>query len=132
MQQIITLEGNPETAAVAQQQFQSWSRHNIRLVVGNIDDTLPSVLDQLPQLDIAYLDANHRYTPTMQYFTQLLTKVHEDSVILIDDIYWSREMKEAWKAIKQHPSVTLSINIFDAGLVFFCPLRIKQHYILSF
>ena len=132
VQQVFTLEGGTDTVAVAQQQFQSWSRPNIQLVTGNIDDTLLSVLDQLPQLDVAYLDANHRYEPTMRYFAQLLTKVHEDSVILVDDIYWSREMKEAWKAIKSHPSVTLSIDIFEAGLVFFCPLRTKQDYVLSF
>lgn len=132
VQQVITLEGNADMIIAAQQQFQSWSRHNIRLVTGNINDTLPLVMDQVPQVDIAYLDANHRYAPTMQYFAQLLTKVHEDSVIIVDDIYWSREMKEAWKVIKQHPSVMLSIDIFDAGLVFFRPLRIKQDYILSF
>ena len=132
VQQIFTLEGSSEMTAVALQQFRTWSRPNIQLVTGNIDDTLAAVLGQMPQLDVAYLDANHRYEPTMRYFAQLLTKVHEDSVILVDDIYWSREMKQAWKAIKNHPSVTLSIDIFEAGLVFFRPLRAKQDYVLSF
>jgi hypothetical protein len=41
-------------------------------------------------------------------------------------------MMEAWRIIKNHPRVTLSLDLFDAGLVFFRPHQTKQHYTLKF
>jgi hypothetical protein len=61
-----------------------------------------------------------------------MNHVTPNSVLVLDDIHWSTEMENAWKKIKQHKRVTLAIDIFDAGLVFFRPLLSKQHYTLSF
>jgi hypothetical protein len=44
----------------------------------------------------------------------------------VDDIYWSEGMTKAWQAIKKHPDVTLSIDIFDIGIVFFRKELSKQ------
>ena len=128
--QVYTLEGVSAIAERAERAFRPYA--NIQLVRGNIDQTLPEVLAPLPSVDLAYLDANHRYEPTVRYFEQIITKTRENSVVVVDDIYWSREMQQAWQYIKQHPSVTLSIDLFDAGLVFFLPLQVRQDYILMF
>lgn len=129
---VYTLEGSSALADRAEQIFCAQGRSNIHLVRGNIDHTLPNLLRQLPQVDFAYLDANHRYAPTVAYFEQLVTKTNESSIIVIDDIYWSGEMQRAWRRIRQHPAVTLTIDLFDVGLVFFAPLTMRQHYLLMF
>lgn len=129
---VYTLEGNPSLADRAEQAFRRAERTNIDLIRGNIDETLPDLIKKLPKVDVAYVDANHRFEPTVRYFEQLTQKTHPDSVIVIDDIYWSGEMRQAWQHIKQHPSVTLSIDLFDAGLVFFLPLKVRQDYTLLF
>jgi hypothetical protein len=41
-------------------------------------------------------------------------------------------MERAWNEIKKSPYVTLTIDVFEAGLVFFKPDITKQHYILEF
>ena len=130
--QLHTLEGVSAIAERAERAFQTFGHSTIQLTRGNIDQTLPHLLAQLPKVDLVYIDANHRYEPTVRYFEQCVAKTHQDSIIVIDDIYWSAEMQQAWQHIKQHPAVSLSVDIFDAGIVFFLPLAVRQDYILAF
>ncbi len=130
--EIYTLEGSPEIATLAQQHFDMLGASNIHLVQGNIDDTLRPTLEKLNEVDLAYLDANHRYEPTLRYFEQILPKLHEQSVLVLDDIHWSQEMNAAWIELKDHPRVTLSLDLFEGGLLFFNPELKKEHYVLDF
>jgi predicted O-methyltransferase YrrM len=126
--QVITFEGCPNLAAEASRSFRQLRLHNIRQVTGHLDDTLPATLQALPAVDMVYFDGNHRYEPTMRYFEACLAKRTEDSVFVIDDIYWSPEMVRAWRSICRHPEVTLSIDLFQLGLIFFRRKQPKQHF----
>ncbi len=127
---VISFEGCPNIAQIAQSNFHELDLKNIELVIGNIDQTLLEKVEKVKQIDFAFFDANHRIEPTLRYFEICLTKVHEDSCFVFDDIYWSDEMREAWAKIKNHPSVTLTIDLFWVGIVFFRKKQPKQHYIL--
>ncbi len=127
-----SFEGCAETAKIAQENFDKLSLKNIEIIVGNIDGTLPEKLSETAQLDFVFFDANHRYEPTIRYFEQCLSKAHEDSCFVFDDIYWSEEMKEAWQTIQKHEFVSVSIDLFWVGIVFFRKKQPKQHFILKF
>lgn len=129
---IYTLEGSPEIAQQAQLHFDAFGINNIHLIQGNIDDTLEATVQKIDQVDLAYLDANHRYEPTLLYFEQILPKLHDQSIVVIDDIHWSQEMNQAWKKLTNHPRVTLSLDLFEGGLLFFNTELKKEHYILDF
>jgi predicted O-methyltransferase YrrM len=130
---ILTFEGCPETALVARNNFTAMQAENIDIIVGNIDETLPRTLAGLQApLDLAYFDANHRYEPTVRYFENCLPHVTNDSLFIFDDIYWSEEMTAAWKYIKAHPQVTLTVDLFWVGLVFFRKEQVKEDFILRF
>lgn len=130
---ILTFEGCPETAGVASDNFARMGADNIDIIVGNIDETLPSTLAGLREpLDFAYFDANHRYEPTVRYFEDCLPYATNDSVFIFDDIYWSDEMTAAWEHIKAHPQVTLTVDLFWIGLVFFRKEQVKENFILRF
>ncbi len=116
---ILTIEGNWAVAEKAQANFDHWGCSNVTMVKGNFDECLAAVLEKLPGIDLAFLDGNHREEPTLRYFEQLLLKKHSDSIFIVDDIHWSAEMKAAWQAIKQHPDVRCTIDLFQVGLVFF-------------
>jgi len=82
-------------------------------------------------VDLAYLDGNHSYDATVEYFNKLLPYLNEKSVIILDDIYWSDEMLDAWKKLQQHPTVTYSIDIYSSGFLFFSKeMKEKQHFTL--
>lgn len=127
-----SFEGCAETAKIAQENFDKLALKNVEIIVGNIDETLPEKLQKTEQLDFAFFDANHRYEPTMRYFEQCLIKTHDESCFIFDDIYWSEEMKQAWQSIQNHESVTVSIDLFWVGIVFFRKKQPKQHFVLKF
>ncbi|AUD02722.1 O-methyltransferase [Spirosoma pollinicola] len=130
--QVLTFEGCPETAAVARQNFSRLNLHNITVVVGNLDETLVPAITALPPVDLAFFDANHRYEPTVRYFETCLANIHNDTVFVFDDIHWSEEMEQAWAYIKQHTAVTLTVDLFWVGLVFFRKEQPKQDFVLRF
>ena len=79
---------------------------------GNFDDILPGLLLDTPGVDLGFVDGNHRLQPTINYFQQFLSQSHNNTILVFDDIHWSREMEEAWLTIKQHPQVRCTIDIF--------------------
>ncbi len=130
--QIITFEGCPQIAEKAKENFEELEQENIEIIVGNIDKTLPKTLCSLTSLDFVFLDANHRYEPTLNYFNQILKKCHNDTIIILDDIHWSEGMEKAWKEIIKHEKVTVSIDLFQLGLIFLRKEQPKQHFDLRF
>jgi len=131
--EVYTFEGCHNTATVAKNLWQKFDfASKINLVEGNIDNTLLHLISELKQIDFAFMDANHTYEATMEYFEAIEEKVHHQSMVVIDDIHWSSGMQKAWKEIKQRDSVFLSIDLFHVGIILFKPLYIKQHYILEF
>lgn len=138
---VTTVEGSEAIAAVAKENFKALKLQNVQPLIGNFNDVLPSLLQPpspdvpLPpsSLDLAYVDGNHRYAPTLNYFHQLLPKTHNDSVLIFDDIHWSAEMEKAWEEIKQHSSVRCTVDVFFLGFVFFRQeFKAAQHFTVRF
>ena len=125
---VLTLEGSGEVADVACANFKKLKINNISLVRGNIDDTLVPSLKALPQVDVAYLDANHTYEATMRYVDILSAHAHEKTVLVLDDIYYSPAMTRAWQEIMDRADVTTTMDLYHVGLVFFDPHYLKRHY----
>jgi predicted O-methyltransferase YrrM len=128
---VTTFEGAPAVADIAALTFEFAGKQNIDLVMGNIERTLPAFLQRVRKVDFAFIDANHRYDATLRYFEWLLKKVHEKSVIVIDDIHHSPEMHQAWQTIRNNRLVYASSDLFRCGIVFFDPSLNKQHVILQ-
>jgi hypothetical protein len=62
-----------------------------------------------------------------------LEKKHNNSVFVFDDINWNEQMAKAWEEIKAHPEVTLSIDLYYAGIVFFRKeQQEKEHFTLRY
>lgn len=129
---IFTLEGSEALAKQAKENFKKIDVESIESIIGNIDTTLHTTLKNIEQLDFVFIDANHRKEPTLNYFHTLLQKAHHDTVFVFDDIHWSDEMIQAWQQIQQHDKVTVSIDLFWFGLVFFRKEQPKQHFKLRF
>lgn len=124
---IVSLEGCSETAKIAQNQLKKYNFNTIKLEIGEFDMTLPQVLEN-KVFDLIYFDGNHQKEPTINYFKQCLIHTNHNSVFIFDDIYWSKNMSEAWNYIKNHPKVTLSIDTFQWGFIFFRQEQPKQHF----
>lgn len=131
--QVITMEGATEVAAAAKRNLAGLGITNCRLIEGNFDHTLAAVLSKHSRIDLGFIDGNHRREPTESYFQQLLPHLHNDSILVFDDIHWSREMEDAWHTIKQQEAVRCSIDLFFIGIVFFRQeFKEKQEFTIRF
>jgi len=128
----ITMEGCPEIARVARENLDSLQLKNVEIVVGNIDEKLPSVLANIDKLDVVFLDANHCSEAVLNYFEQCIPKIHKKTILIVDDIYWSEDMAQAWKIIKNHKKTISTIDLFQIGIVFFDNDLPKKHYKMRF
>ena len=129
---ITTIEGCPEIAALAKKHFSSIHNSPIEVIIGDFRKALPVYLQKNSGLDLVFFDGNHRREPTLEYFRLCLEKANADSLFIFDDIHWSEEMEEAWAEIKNHPDVTVTLDLFFIGLVFFRKGQQKQHFTIRF
>ncbi|MBL7983623.1 MAG: class I SAM-dependent methyltransferase [Flavobacteriales bacterium] len=130
--EITTIEGCAQTQRIALHHFDLLAQSNIRSVLGSFRSALPDVLRGLPSLDMAFIDGHHAEEPTVEYFEQCLAKAHTGSVFILDDIHWSSGMERAWTRIKSHPRVTVTIDLYDLGLVFFRQDQAPEHFRLRY
>ncbi|TAL63366.1 MAG: class I SAM-dependent methyltransferase [Bacteroidetes bacterium] len=133
--QVITIEGCPNTAAEAKKNFESLGLKNIEPIVGNFDVVLPDVLASSRQQgagNLVFIDGNHRKAPTLNYFKLCLARASNDSIFIFDDIHWSDEMEDAWEEIKAHPNISLTVDLFFLGIVFFRKEQVKENFTLRY
>ena len=96
------------------------------MLVGDFSKVIPTLAST--NYDLIFFDGNHNKEATLKYFNQLLPKAHNNSIFIFDDIYWSKGMTEAWEEIKQHEKVTVSIDTFFWGIIFFRKEQAKEHF----
>lgn len=124
---IISIEGCENTSKIAQEMFKHFKLTNIELIKDEFSSILPKILVD-KKFDFIYFDGNHQKEATLHYFNLCLESAHNNSVFIFDDINWSKEMQEAWAEIKNHPKVTVTINTYFWGFVFFRTEQVKQHF----
>jgi predicted O-methyltransferase YrrM len=136
---LITLEGSPLIAERAAKNLKALNILNAECVQGKFDDKLQTIIkawntaDDKTAVDLAFIDGNHRKEASLNYFDLLAGAMSADSVIIFDDIHWSREMEEAWTAIKNDSRTMMTIDLFFIGLVFFrSSFKIPQHFVIRF
>jgi predicted O-methyltransferase YrrM len=129
---VYTIEGCPSTSAVAAENFKKAEVKNIISITGSFEDKLSETLAEIKSLDMVYFDGNHQYQPTVDYFNQCLSKINNNSIFIFDDIHWSEEMEKAWEEIKNHPSVTISADLFFFGIIFFRKEQPRQHFTIRY
>ncbi len=129
---ITTLEGCPETIAIAKNQLQKLilKFQNIDFINTKFEDYLKNCQLPIVNCQLIYFDGNHSKTSTLDYFELLLPTITNDSVWIFDDIHWSADMEDAWEIIKNHPKITVTIDTFQWGIVFFRLEQEKEHFVI--
>ena len=123
---ITSIEGCPNISAFTRQQLKDLEVSNVDILTGDFSEVLSNLSDQ--SFDFVYFDGNHQKEATIAYFETMLASAHNDTVFVFDDIYWSKGMTEAWNTIIDHPHVTVSIDTFFWGFVFFRNEQKKEHF----
>lgn len=125
---VISLEGNASLCRFAENLAKNESVTNLEIIEGNFNETLIVALGKMQKLDFVFLDGNHKKEPTLRYAEMIWPQLHENSIVVVDDIYWSKEMKEAWNTLRQNQKVTISIDLFQMGILFFISEKKSQEH----
>jgi predicted O-methyltransferase YrrM len=122
-----TVEACPKTAACAKQNFNALGIKNISIYNSHFQSFLEQ-LDRNKTYDLVYLDGHHQKESTLNYFSLIKKHLHQDSIVILDDIYWSKDMQQAWHSICEDKDVKLSLDLYFWGIVFFKSELTKQHF----
>jgi predicted O-methyltransferase YrrM len=124
---ILTLEECPKTSKIIQKLFDKYNSKGTEIINGNFSKSL-SMCTQNTQFDCVLFDKNHTKITTLNYFEECLKTIHNNSFFIFDGIYWTAEMQEAWSIIKRHSKVTVTVDVFYFGIVFFRKEQAKEHF----
>jgi predicted O-methyltransferase YrrM len=130
--QLVSIEGCPNTAAIARQNLLEAGIDNVKIIVGPFDEILPGILKSGVKPGLVFIDGNHRKEPVIKYFNQIAEISDSKTAVIIDDISYSRDMAEAWNEIKLHKKVSVSIDINRMGILFFREVIYHNNYIIRY
>jgi predicted O-methyltransferase YrrM len=130
---VITCEGSTTIAKKAKENFEKLFIENITVFTGEFAKSYTQALQEMPNIDLLFIDGNHQYQPTIDYFEKALPHIQEHSIVIFDDIHWSSDMEKAWERVKQYPGISETIDLFFIGIVFFRKEQLaKQDFTIRF
>ena len=129
---ITTIEGCPNTLAIAKENFNQLGLSNIKTIQGDFKTHLSTVLNNASSPSIIFFDGNHQEKATLDYFNTALKYKTEESIFIFDDIHWSEGMTKAWNKIKGHPETVVTLDLFFIGIVFFDSRLTPQNFNIKF
>ncbi|WP_421869136.1 hypothetical protein [Marinoscillum sp.] len=129
-QRVWTMEGVEEIADLAIKRLKKLEYDHVRVVKGLVEHTFRDSLTLNPEL--IFIDADHRSEAIFWYLRIIKEMNVPVQCIVIHDIYWSRDMNKAWKQIVADDRYSLTIDLFQAGIIFPNHPMEKQHFVVKF
>ena len=123
---ITSVEGCQETFNLAKQNLEST---NIELMNSTFYDYIKSLNEE--SFDLIFIDGHHDGEALKYYLKLLSDYIHNDTIIVLDDIRWSKSMFNAWNKIKLEKKYHLSMDFFRMGVLMKRPQQEKEHFILK-
>lgn len=127
---ILTLEGCPAVAKVAQENIaqHAWEPSHMQVLNTPFLPFLESYRGS--PFDFIYIDGHHDGEALLHYLAILQPYLHDNTLILLDDIRWSTSMFKAWNAIIANPFYHVTVDFFRMGLITPRNVQHKEHFIL--
>lgn len=126
--QCIVLENVSEYAKIASSVFLRQACHSVDLRVGEYHELFPQALVDMGKVDFIFFHDLYEQTDYSWLFNQAVKHVHSDTVFVFEGIKSTRRMREFWKETCNHPDVTVTVDLYSLGLVFFNPKLYKRNY----
>ncbi len=127
---VMSLEGSPDILLRALAQSKKLNvDHKCEFIQGPFQKTLSGALQKGP-FDLVFIDGHHVGDAMLNYLEMIKPNLTKDAVVIVDDIHWSADMQEAWNKVILDADFSVSIDLFEMGLLFNGPETPKQHFVL--
>ena len=90
---------------------------------------LEKELKRKKQIDFLHIAFTPYYK---EVFEAVYPYLHQQSIVVIGDIYAPKERKEWWKQLTIDERVRLTFDLYDIGLLFLDTKRYKQNFTVNF
>ena len=124
----ITLESEPDFARIATHLLSKETNLSLQIRSGVYHKIIPGVLTRLKRIDCIFVDKNVELNDLDNIFNQCLPFFHADTFCVWAGIRSSSEKYHFWQQLCQHPQVTVAVDMFQMGLLFFQPKLHKRVY----
>lgn len=109
------------------------SRQQNEGAVTQKDVPLSTIMDKEYKMKGLLMSISTNANQLIPLIESILAKSEPSSIIVLANIYENREATDLWEKIQSDNRVSLTLDLFEAGVVFFTPmLKRKQHFVLKF
>lgn len=126
--EVITIEGCPNTASISQRMHREFETKNVDFVISDFVSYLKTY--EGPKFDFIFIDGDHKGDRLQELLKILDNHIHEETIILLDDIRWTNDMLNAWNKIVSDKKYHLSIDLFKMGIIMLRNHQEKEHFVI--
>ncbi|MGL4293702.1 MAG: hypothetical protein ACRCSQ_09020 [Bacteroidales bacterium] len=128
--EVTSVGDDKQKLAIAQRLFDQERPHNYRFLQADVE----SGIDQLGpdyRADFIFIHESSIKQPE-QLYESLLKHIHARTVVIIEGIKRTDQVKRLWNLFHYDPNVRVSMDLYEAGIAIYHDSLFKQHYIVSF
>lgn len=128
---ITTVEGCPNTFTYTKAHFPKEYRENIQFVNSPFTDFLKN-LDKETVFDLIFIDGDHRKKSLLEQIALLTPHINDETIIVLDDIRWTKDMFLAWEYFVKHLDFHLTMDLFKMGIILKRTHQQKEHFTIRY
>jgi predicted O-methyltransferase YrrM len=129
--ELTTIEGCYNTFDMARRSFPSSQHHKVNFINSSFLDYL-NTKSSAPTFDMVFIDGDHQSKSLVEQLKLLAPHIHDETILVLDDIRWSNDMLEAWKSLIKSDDYHLSIDLFKVGILVRRPHQEQEHFVIRY
>lgn len=127
--QLHTVEACPETLKVATKNLENHQISNITFYNAAFKDYIEQ---NTTIFDLVFIDGDHKSDRLLELLALLDSYIHDETLIIIDDIRWNIDMFEGWKKIINDNRYNLTIDLFRMGIIAKRKHQQREHFVIRY
>ena len=124
----VTLESEPDLFDLAVYFLERETNTSHIIWPCSYHDFIPEKISIPEQIDCIYTGKDVGTNALHYVFAQCFPYIHDKTFWALAGIHSSPERLQFWKEICQHPNVTVAVDLYQMGLLFFDPKLHKRVY----
>ncbi len=127
---VLSIDACTNTQNTARSSLDKFELDNIEF----INDTFSHFFKKYhgDKFDFVFVDGHHDGNALKDYMTTLEKFSHENTIFVLDDIRWSKSMKDAWLELIKMEKYHVSIDLFRMGILIKRPHQAKEHFVIKY
>ena len=124
---------NNESNAEVMRYFLDQNSICATIYEGDYENSIKEMNKSIPRIDMVYFGETELELLSLKYIKKLLENIHDSSIFIFENIHKNKENMEFFEYVKTLPEVTISIDLYYLGILFFTKkIKQQQSFILKF